>query len=113
MASKLGVILSLIFFALAMFIGADVLRLQFIHSALDAFSLSIGEKIAVEGRITSSMVKMAEEKYGASLVQVSEGSPMVGEFFEFKLSVEYTPVIISQGVMTISVTRMVLIGYMD
>lgn len=113
MASKLGVILSLSFFAMAMFIGADILRLQFLHSALEAFSISLGEKIAIEGRITDSMVQLAESKYGATLTQVSEGSPMVGEFYEFMIAVDYTPIIISKEVMTISVTRMVLIGYMD
>lgn len=112
MASKLGTILSLIFFAIAMFIGVDVLRLQFIHTSLDAFAISLGEQIAIKGKVTSEMQEMASEKYGAELYQITK-SAMVGEFLEYGLSVEYTPVFISKEVMTITVTRMVLIGYMD
>lgn len=113
MANKLGTILSLFFFSFALFIGMDVLKLQFLHSALEAFSISLGDQIAIEGRITQKMKNMAMEKYGAELVDITDGAPSVGEFLEYSLSVDYTPIIISREVMTITVTRMVLIGYID
>lgn len=113
MASKLGTILSLFFFAFALFMGVDLLKLQFLHSALEAFAVSLGEQIAIEGRITEKMKDMAEEKYGAELVDVTGRTPSVGEFLEYSLTVDYTPIIISSEVMTITITRMVLIGYMD
>lgn len=113
MGSKLGTILSLFFFALALFMGTDFLRIQFLHSELDAFSLSIGDQIAFTGKITDSMREMAKDRYNATINQLTSGTPRVGDFLEYEVSASYTPVVISNRVMTVTITRMVLIGYMD
>lgn len=113
MGSKLGTILSLFFFAIALFMGTDFLRIQFLHSELDAFSLSIGEMISIGGRITDEMRSLAESRYGATITQLTSGTPRVGDFLEYQVSADYTPVVISNEIMTVTITRMVLIGYMD
>ena len=112
MASKLGFMLSTIFFMFIFLISADMLCISQIKSGLDALATTVGYRIAKEGALTIATLRMIDG-YGAELSANSTGSPAIGETYTFSLKKEYKPLILSKNTMVITVTHSTIVGFYD
>ena len=113
MASKLGFILSLFFVVQMMAYAGDLSAIQAIHSLLDAVSITAAKEIAIQGSITPKIVTMVENDCGGKLYALSKESPQVGEVYEFAITRDFSPLILSSSPMDVTVKRSVVIGYLD
>ena len=111
MSSKLGVLFSLIFVALFVVLGADLITVQYIYSDLDAKSTSIAYIISKAGGVTSSLSTQIEERYNVEFTCLSYCNSSPGDIVEFRISKKYQPMFISRDEVVLSVTRQALISY--
>lgn len=113
MAYKLGFLLSLFYVVQILAYSGDLAALQSLHSLLDACAITVAHQIALEGSITPAIVSFVQKDAKATIVQLSEGTPQVGEILEFQISRSYLPLILADSSMTVAVRRSAVIGYLD
>lgn len=113
MASKLGFILSLFFVIQIMAYAGDLASLQAIHALLDAVSITAEKEIAIQGGITPKIISMVAEDCGGKIYAITTTSPQVGEVYEFALERQFKPLVISASLMTVTIKRSAVIGYID
>lgn len=111
MASKIGLILSLLFVSMFFLLGVDLLCLQFTLSSLDAKSLNISYIISQKGTLDDALETYIEEKYDVEFECLNNCNPMYGDIVDYTISCEYSPIIISKQTMEIKVKRYAVIGY--
>ena len=113
MSSKIGTILSLVFVALFVVLGCDIMSIQFLYSDIDAKSTTISYLISKNGYIDEFLVYSIERNYHVDFTCVSANCNSLkrGDIVEFQLSIQYQPIIVSKSKMTISVQRQAVIGY--
>ena len=111
MSSKIGLILSTLFFALFFFLSVDVLSIQYFYSDLDAKSISIGYEISKRMEIDRDFIVSLEEKYHITISDISPEEPEFGDMVTYTLSRTYQPIVVSREAMEIKVKRSIVIGY--
>ena len=111
MSSKIGVLFSLIFVALFVVLGADLINVQYIYSELDAKSVSIAYLISQNGRVTKALSKQIEERYNVEFTCLSYCNSSPGDVVDFRISQTFRPMFISKEDITLAVTRQAIISY--
>ena len=67
--------------------------------------------ISQNGKITNEVVELVKSEAGANIESLNDDPPMLGGLFTFKISKQYDPLIMQEGMMDISIQRSVVIGY--
>lgn len=111
MAYKLGFILSSIFIVALFVMYGDIMAVQVIYTNLDAISVTAGYLISSKGKITDEVILLAEQEANAIIEPVGDQTPMFGSIYEYKIYTYYTPNIIADHDLEVSITRSVVIGY--
>ena len=111
MSYKLGLILSMVFVAMFLLLGGDMMCLSAAYSYLDSNSISVGYLIAKTGRVDSEYLGYLEELYHLKFETISPKSPTVGDVVEFTVYRMYDPLIISNSEIKLSASRTTVIGY--
>ena len=111
MAYKLGFILSSIFIVALFVMYGDIMAVQVIYTNLDAISVAAGCMISMKGRITNEVILLAEQEANAHIEPVGDQSGMFGSIYEFRLYTYYTPNMIADHDLEVSIVRSVVIGY--
>jgi hypothetical protein len=89
--------------------SGDIATTQVIHGHLQALATQVSQSISLSGRITAELEQWVEAK-DINLVCISSCTPLFGDTLTFKLSQIYSPLIMSNQPMQISVTRYAVIG---
>lgn len=111
MAYKLGFILSSIFIVALFVMYGDIMAVQVIYTNLDAISVTAGYLISSKGKITDEVILLAEQEANAIIEPVGDQTPMFGSIYEYKIYTYYTPNIIADHDLEVSIIRSVVIGY--
>ena len=111
MSSKFGTLLSLIFVAFFVALGADLITIQYLYSDLDAKSTSISYIISRYGRVTSNLEATIEDRYQVEFTCLTYCNSSPGDIVDYVISRKYQPVFISKEEITIAVKRQAVIGY--
>lgn len=111
MSSKFGTLLSLLFVAFFVALGADLLTIQYLYSDLDAKSTSISYVISRYGRVTNRLVATIEDRYQVTFTCLTYCNSVPGDIVDYVISTTYQPVFISKQEITIAVKRQAVIGY--
>jgi hypothetical protein len=109
MASKWGMILSLIFVFQLLLMTGDLALIQARQAHLQAFATTLAQRIALEGNLLPSHVQWAEGE-GLTLSCVATCQPQFGDTLSFSLATTFTPMIISDEPMTLRIVRHTVIG---
>lgn len=111
MSSKIGLLISLIFFSMFFLLSIDIMCIQFSYSDLDSKSVYVAYDIARCEELDEETIKAIEDKHHVLISEISSYKPEFGEVVEFILVKEYKPLIISNKEMEIKVKRSTIIGY--
>ena len=111
MAYKLGLILSMLFLAQLFVFTGDLISIQAIYTNLDAVSVIAGNMISSRGRIDQEVIDLVYNQTGGNIVSIGDENPMFGAVYEYQITREFTPWVLSNSPMQISITRSVIIGY--
>ncbi len=112
MAYKMGMLLSLLFLFTVMLFAGDLLCVSMIHSTLDSIALTAGQRIAKEGRLSASIVSFVELE-GAKIECLENCSPAIGDTMRFRVYKDFSSLVLSKQTMRITVTRSVVVGYIE
>ena len=111
MSYKIGLLLSMIFVALFFLFGADLISLQSAFSMLDAKANNISYIISRNGVIDTNFIYYIETTFDVEFICDINLSPEFGEKIYYRISTEFTPMVISQEKITISIERMTIVGF--
>lgn len=111
MSSKLGTILSMVFFAMFFLFGIDLINLQYSYSELDSKSVTISYLISRNGTIDEAFTNYIENKFHVSFYLRSPKSPTFGDEVEYILEDNYNPIILNNRPITLSIYRTTVIGF--
>ena len=111
MSSKIGLLISLMFFALFFLLSVDVIVIQYHYSDLDSQSVVIGYEISRLETLNEENITPIEEKHHVNIENISNRSPEFGDIVFYTISRDYQPLIVSNETMVIKVKRSVVIGY--
>ena len=111
MAYKLGVILSMLFLAQLFVFTGDLIAIQIIYTNLDAVSVTAGNLISSRGGIDDEIVQLVYEQSGGHIEAIGDETPRFGAVYEYKISREYNPWVMSNNPMEVTILRSVVIGY--
>ena len=111
MSYKIGLILSMIFVALFFLFGADLISIQSAFSLLDAKANNISYIISRNGVIDDDFIEFINETYNVTFICPKNLTPTFGEKITYEISTTYSPLVISQEEMIITVKRMTIIGF--
>ena len=111
MSSKIGLIISLIFFTMFFVLSIDMMCIQYQYSDLDAQSVIIGYELAHLESLTDENIASIEEKHHVVMVDISNRNPEFGDVIDYVILREYQPIIVSNSPMEIKVKRSAVIGY--
>ena len=111
MSYKIGLILSMLFVALFFLFGADLISIQSAYSLLDAKANNISYVISRTGVIDESFIEYIESSYGVDLEIALNPAPTFGETVTYTISTEYQPLVIDKNTITISISRLTIIGF--
>ena len=111
MAYKAGLILSLLFVAQLFIFAADLISVQMIYTNLDAVSVTAANLISTRGGIDEEITNLVYNQSGGVIEAIGDETPMLGSVYEFKISREYNPWVMSNKPMKITIIRSVVIGY--
>ena len=109
MASKVSMILSVIFvFQLLLMIG-DMVSLQMIQTQMQAMAVYVTHRVALTGQLDEAMIEYVEDQ-GMQLTCLQTCQPQFKDTMVIELSRSYTPLIISDEVIEIKMVRYILVG---
>ena len=111
MSYKVGLLLSMVFVSLCFLFGADLISIQSVYSSLDAKANNISYLISKNGVINKKFSKMVSLNYGVKFTCPDNPSPYFGEEITFTISTTYKPLVISKKEMTLSISRMAVVGF--
>lgn len=111
MSYKIGLLLSMIFVALFFLFGADLISLQSAYSMLDAKANNISYIISRRGEIDASFKTYIEATFKVDFTCELDHIPSFGEKVEYEIKASYSPLIISQDEMILTIRRMTIIGF--
>lgn len=112
MASNIGLLLSLFFAVQVVAYVGDLTTVQILYSNLESVSITASHMISIDGDMSDRVLDYIK-KNGAYVVTLFGGSPRIGDLFSFQLGMDYKPVIISSSTMTLTVTRSIVVGYIN
>lgn len=114
MASKLGLILSMMIIFVAFLFGADLVMLQVQYSDLDSMSTLISYKISKEAQISDSLLTFCEER---NVIIEADNDKEIGfekgDVFKYVLKKEYKPLVLSNEPFEVSITRYTVISILN
>jgi len=111
MSHKVGLILSMVFVSLCFLFGADLLSLQSVYSTLDAKANNISYLISKTGIIDKNFIRNVQRTYSVDFACPLNQSPYFGEEITFVISTTYQPLVITKKEMTISISRVAVVGF--
>ena len=111
MSYKIGLILSMLFLAQLFVFTGDLISIQIIYTNLDAVSVVAGNLISSRGGLDEEIENLVYEQSGGQIMAIGDETPMFGAVYEYKIVREFTPWVMSNEPMEISVTRSVVVGY--
>lgn len=111
MSSKLGLIISMIFFMMFYMLSVDVICIQYFYSDLDTKGVVISYDISKCLEIDEEYISSLEEKYKVKISDVSPEEPVFGDMVSYTLIRTYKPIIISRDEIVIKVKRSAVCGY--
>ena len=111
MSYKIGLLLSMIFVALFFLFGADLISLQSAYSSLDAKANNISYIISRNGVIDSDFDYFIETTFHVKFECGTNLNPTFGEQIIYTITTQYNPLVISNEEMTLSITRMTIVGF--
>ena len=111
MSYKLGMILSMLFLAQLFVFTGDLISIQIIYTNLDAVSVIAGNLISSRGGIDKEISALVYEQSGGEIAAIGDETPIFGGVYKFQITREFSPWVISNEPMDITVTRSVIIGY--
>lgn len=111
MSSKLGLIISLVFFTMFFLLSIDMISIQYHISDLDSKSTIISYEISRLYVIDNDSVKSLEDKYHVAILNISNMKPEFGDVVSFTLEKDYRPIIVSNEMMELKIQRSTVIGY--
>ena len=111
MSYKIGLLLSMIFVALFFLFGADLISLQSAYSSLDAKANNISYLISRNGVIDNDFINYIEETFYVDFECDTNLNPTFGEKIIYTITTQYNPLVISNEEMTLSITRMTIVGF--
>lgn len=109
MASKWGMILSLIFVIQLLLITGDIAIIQAKQSHLQSFATTLGQRISLEGGLFPSHQTWANSE-GLTLTCLAQCQPQFGDTLSFRLEVIVNPLILSNDPLTLAIVRHTVIG---
>lgn len=111
MSYKIGLILSMIFVAMFFLFGADLISIQSAYSMLDAKANNISYLISRRGVVDQDFIEYVETTFSVDFDCPINLSPTFGEEIKYAISTTYRPMVISDNEMTISISRMTIVGF--
>lgn len=111
MSYKIGLILSMVFVAMFFIFGADLLAIQSVYSTLDAKANNISYLISRNGVIDQEFINYVENSYHVEFDCPLNLYPAFGQQITYTVSTKYQPMIVDQNEMTISISRMTIVGF--
>ena len=111
MSYKAGLVLSMIFVALFFMFGADLLTLNSVYNSLDSKAGNISYLISRNGAIDDDFINYVENTFLVDFTCPKNPSPIFGEKITYQISTTFHPLVISKDEMTISITRMTIVGF--
>lgn len=111
MSYKVGLILSMIFVAMFFLFGADLITIQSAYSMLDAKANNISYLISRTGVVDENFINYVETTYNVDFDCPINLSPTFGEKVTYSISTNYQPMVISNEEMTITISRMTIVGF--
>ena len=111
MSYKIGLLLSMIFVALFFLFGADLISLQSAYSSLDSKANNISYLISRNGVIDNDFINYVETTFYVDFECDKHLNPTFGEKIIYTIKTQYTPLVISDDDMTLSITRMTIVGF--
>lgn len=111
MSSKFGTLLSLIFVAFFVALGADLITIQYLYTDLNVKSTSISYVISRYGKVGIELEASIEDKYQVEFTCLSYCNSRPGDIVDYVISRNYRPIFISKNEITISVKGQAIIGY--
>ena len=111
MSYKIGLLLSMIFVALFFLFGADLISLQSAYSSLDAKANNISYLISRNGVIDNDFINYIEQTFYVDFECEINQNPTFGEKIIYTIKTQYSPMVISSEEMTLSITRMTIVGF--
>ena len=111
MSSKIGLLISLVFFSLFFLLAVDVICIEYHYSYLDNKSTVIAHEISHVEVISDDLILDLENKHHVIISNISSRTPTYGEVIDFTIIKEYKPIIVSNEVMIIKVNRSTIVGY--
>ena len=111
MSYKIGLLLSMIFVALFFLFGADLISLQSAYSMLDAKANNISYIISRTGKIDNDFISYIETTFKVDFICDINLAPEFGEKISYEITTTYSPLVISDSEMLISVKRMTIVGF--
>ncbi len=109
MASKWGMILSLILVIQLLLITGDIAIIQARHSHLQSFATTMAQRISLEGGLFPSHQTWASTE-GLTLTCMAYCQPQFGDTLSFKLETIVNPLILSNDPITMAIVRHSVIG---
>jgi hypothetical protein len=113
MAYKLGFLLSLFFVAEVLAFSGDLACLSTIKTSLDAVAVIASYDISLHQGISNELISLVDEEAHAKIRRIGDGVLALGDTLVFEVYRDYSPLVISQSMMTVSVTRSAIIGYLN
>ena len=111
MSSKIGTILSMLFVVMFFLFGTDLVCLQYAYSELDSKGITIAYYISKNSRIDRDFLDFLSNKYEVEVSADSRQSAEFGDVVHFTIKDTFNPLVISNGEMTITLSREAIIGY--
>ena len=111
MSSKIGTILSMLFVALFFVFAMDMISLQYLYTELDAKGVSVAYYIAKTSRTDEEFADYLSRKYSVIVTIPQNQSHDYGDIVDFYIQSEFSPLVISNDSMSVSLKRSAVIGY--
>lgn len=111
MGSKLGVMLSLLFFFYAFLFASDFVMIQLTYTSLDALSTTVSYKISKSGEINEDLQTFVKQKINGDIKPVGASSSYEqGSLLGYYLIKEYKPIAFESEPLRISIKRYAVIN---
>ena len=111
MASKIGVMLSLIFFFYAFLFASDFVMIQLTYTSLDALSTTISYRISKTGEINDDLKKFVKEEINADIKPVGASTSYEeGSMLGYYLIKEYKPIAYDSEPLELKIRRYAVIN---
>lgn len=111
MASKIGVMFSLIFFFYAFLFASDFVMIQLTYTSLDALSTTVSYRISKSGEINDELAQFVKEEINGDIKPVGASSSYEeGSMLGYYLIKEYKPIAYDSEPLTIKIKRYAVIN---